>query len=111
MAILHLTEENIDTEIANSTVPMIIDFWASWCGPCKMLAPILEEIDKENNGTVQVCKVEIDEQPQLAMRFKIQNVPTLIFYRDGKETNKMVGIYMDHNIKQDILDAANTVTE
>ncbi|MGE4548060.1 MAG: thioredoxin [Intestinibacillus sp.] len=101
MAILHLTEADFDNEIKNSTVPVLVDFWASWCGPCKMLAPVLEEIDQEVAGSARICKVNVDEQPQLAAKFGIMSIPTLIFFNNGEEKNKMVGV----RSKADILDA------
>lgn len=99
MAILHLTEAEFDNEVKGSTVPVLVDFWASWCGPCKMLAPVLEEIDQEVAGNAKVCKVNVDEQPALAARFGIMSIPTMIFFKGGEESGKMVGV----RAKEDIL--------
>ena len=101
MAIIHLTAEDFENEIQRAEVPVLVDFWATWCGPCKMLAPVLEEIDQELGGNARICKVNVDEQPQLAAQFGIMSIPTLIFYKNGAETGKMVGV----RSKQDILDA------
>lgn len=101
MAIIHLTAEDFENEIQHAEVPVLVDFWASWCGPCKMLAPVLEEIDQELGGSARICKVNVDEQPQLAAQFGIMSIPTLIFYKNGAETGKMVGV----RSKQDIVDA------
>lgn len=101
MAIIHLTAEDFESEIRRAEVPVLVDFWASWCGPCKMLAPVLEEIDQELGGSARICKVNVDEQPQLAAQFGIMSIPTLIFYKNGAETGKMVGV----RSKQDILNA------
>ena len=99
MAILHLTEAEFDNEVKGSTVPVLVDFWASGCGPCKMLAPVLEEIDQEVAGNAKVCKVNVDEQPALAARFGIMSIPTMIFFKGGEESGKMVGV----RAKEDIL--------
>lgn len=101
MAILHLTEQDFDTEIANAAVPVLVDFWATWCGPCKMLAPVLEQVDEALAGGAKICKVDVDQQPALAARFGIMSIPTLLFFRDGKQTDKMVGAHS----KEDILAA------
>ena len=90
MAIV-LTKDNFDNEVINSSVPVLVDFWATWCGPCKMLAPTIEEIAKENSD-IKVCKVDIDENPELAQRFQIMSIPTLVAIKDGKEVNRSVGV-------------------
>lgn len=92
MAIIPLTKDNFDAEIQNAAVPVVIDFWATWCGPCKMQAPILEEIDKEQAEHVKVCKVNVDEQPELAAKFGIMSIPTLFFYRNGQNIGKLIGL-------------------
>lgn len=101
MAIIHLTSADFESEIQNATVPVLVDFWASWCGPCKMLAPVLEDIDQQLAGSAKICKVNVDEQPQLAAKFGIMSIPTLIFFKNGQEAGKMVGV----RSKEDILDA------
>lgn len=90
MAVLHLTNENFDETISEGLV--MLDFWATWCGPCRMQAPILEELDAACEGNVKVCKVDVDEEPQLAQRFGIMSIPTLISFRDGKQLEKRVGV-------------------
>lgn len=102
MAMIHLTEENFDNEIAMAQTPVVVDFWASWCGPCKMLAPILEELDGELAGSAKICKVNVDEQPALAARFGIMSIPTMIFFKQGEESGKMVGVRSKEDIAEEL---------
>ena len=90
MSILHLTKENFDSTIAEGKV--LVDFWADWCGPCRMLAPIIEELAEKYDGEVKVCKVDVDAAPELAMRFGVMSIPTVIVFQDGEETDKRVGV-------------------
>lgn len=90
MAILHLTEENFDAVTGEGR--SLVDFWATWCGPCRMQAPILEQLDGELEGRVKICKVDIDEQPELASRFGIMSIPTLLTIEDGEVLEMRVGV-------------------
>lgn len=91
MSIINITKGNFELEVNKSTVPVLIDFWAPWCGPCRMLSPIVDEIAQEMKG-IKVCKVNIDEQPELAAAFKVRSVPTLAFVKDGELVEKAVGV-------------------
>lgn len=91
MSITNLTKENYDAEVLNSDKPVLIDFWATWCGPCKMISPIIEEIAEEVTDA-KVCKVNVDEQPELAADFEIMNIPTLAVVKEGKVVNKTIGV-------------------
>jgi thioredoxin 1 len=102
MAVLHITKENFESEVLNSDKPVLVDFWASWCGPCQMLAPVIEELADEVKET-KICKINVDEQPELAMRFQVMTIPTLIVFNDGKEVNKSVGL----SPKEEILELLN----
>ncbi|MBQ2920154.1 MAG: thioredoxin [Oscillospiraceae bacterium] len=86
-----ITRENFEAEVLNSSVPVLLDFWATWCGPCRMIAPALEEIAAENAGKLKVGKVNVDEEMELAMRFGVTSIPLLVVMKDGKVANKAVG--------------------
>ena len=86
-----LTSATFDEVIGGSTEPVVVDFWAEWCGPCKMIAPILDEIAAEQVGKLRVAKVNVDEHPDVAQRFGVQSIPTLIVFRDGEVAKKVVG--------------------
>lgn len=88
---IELTNQNFDTEI-NKDTPILVDFWASWCGPCRMLAGTIEQLANKSDGSYRVGKVNVDEQPDLAKRFGVMSIPTLIVFKNGKEINKSVGV-------------------
>ncbi|HNG22419.1 MAG TPA: thioredoxin [Microthrixaceae bacterium] len=90
-SISQLTESTFDEEVAGSTEPVLVDFWAEWCGPCKMVAPILEEIATEQAGKVRVAKVNVDENPGLATKFNVMSIPTMIVFKDGQEAQRLIG--------------------
>lgn len=90
MAILHLNQENFDTTV-NGAETVLVDFWAPWCGPCKMLGPVFEEAEKEAAGKASFAKVNVDEQQDLAVRFSVTSIPTLILFKGGKEVKRSLG--------------------
>ena len=91
MAVITLTKENFEAEALKASVPVLVDFWASWCGPCRMVSPIVDEIAEESDGSYKVGKVNVDEQPELASQFGVMSIPTLIVLENGKVKNTAVG--------------------
>ena len=92
MAVLKITSENFELEVLKAAQPVVIDFWASWCGPCKMFSPIVDEFAEENEGKVKVGKVNIDDEPDLASRFGVMSIPTAILFKNGQAVQSMVGV-------------------
>ena len=98
MAIIDLTKENFQVEITKSDKPVLVDFWAVWCGPCQMMAPILHELETEMPD-VQTGKVNVDEQMDLARQFRVVSIPTLIIFKNGQEVQRMVGVTSKEELK------------
>ncbi len=95
---LQITESNFEAEVLQSPVPVLIDFWATWCGPCKMISPIVDQVANELAGSAKVAKVDVDQAAELARRFNVRNVPTLIFIKNGEEVDRVVGATSKDNI-------------
>ena len=89
--LLELTNETFDEEIGASELPLIVDFWAEWCGPCRMVAPVLEQIASENEGKIRLAKLNVDDAPAVAQRFNIMSIPTLMVFQDGVMKKRIVG--------------------
>lgn len=88
---IHFTKDGLDKALAQKGL-LMVDFWADWCGPCKMLAPLVENLDKEYEGRVTVGKVNVDDEQELAIRYGVMSIPTVIFFKDGKEIDRKVGV-------------------
>ena len=92
MSEMNITRNNFEQEVLHSDKPVLIDFWAPWCGPCRMLSPVISEIAEEYGDKVKVCKVNVDEEGDLAAAFNVMSIPTLVVVKDGKVTNSAVGV-------------------
>jgi thioredoxin 1 len=90
--IVHVSDATFDAEVLNSELPVLVDFWAEWCGPCKMIAPVLDEIATQYQGRLKVCKVDVDANPDVPPKFGIRGIPTLILFKDGKVVDEIVGV-------------------
>lgn len=96
--VIEISEDNFESEVLKSELPVLVDFWATWCGPCRMMGPIVDEIAEENLG-LKVCKVNVDEASELAIKYDVESIPTLIYFKNGQVRATMIGL----RTKQDIM--------
>ncbi|HOU36809.1 MAG TPA: thioredoxin [Candidatus Omnitrophota bacterium] len=99
MSVMHFTDANFKAEVLESATPVVVDFWATWCGPCRMVAPVVEEIAKEYAGRVKVGKVDVDENSRVASDFGIMSIPTIMIFKNGKVMEQVVGALSKGQLK------------
>ena len=105
MNVVEVSDSNFEQEVISSDIPVLVDFWAPWCGPCKSIAPIIEELSREYNGRLKVVKINVDENKEAAMRFNVRGIPNLILFKNGESQEQIVGAVA----KQEIVSAIDKV--
>lgn len=108
---VHVTDSAFEKTVLQSNLPVIVDFWAPWCGPCKMVAPTLDKLAKENAGTLLVTKVNTDENPEWAMKYQVQGIPTMLFVADGKIVHRQVGAMPEPMLREVVGEFLSVVQE
>lgn len=102
MALIHLTDSNFKKEVLESNLPVLVDYWAPWCAPCKMIAPVVEELAKDYEGKIRIGKLNVDENPKTTTHYGIMSIPTLIFFKNGKVLEQVVGALSKSELKKKI---------
>ncbi len=108
---IHVTDSAFENTVLESKLPVLVDFWAPWCGPCKMVAPTLDKLAKENAGNLLVTKVNTDENPEWAMKFQVQGIPTMLFVADGKVVHRQVGALPEPMLREVVTEFMSVVDD
>jgi len=108
---IHVTDSSFENTVLQSKLPVLVDFWAPWCGPCKMVAPTLDKLAKENAGTLLVTKVNTDENPEWATKFQVQGIPTMLFVADGKVVHRQVGALPEPMLREVVTEFMSVVED
>jgi thioredoxin 1 len=98
--VLQFTDDNFKAEVLNSNTPVLVDFWAEWCGPCHMIAPTVKELANDFDGKIKVGKLNVDDNQNVAIQFGIRSIPTLILFKDGKEASRLIGVRPKHELAE-----------
>jgi len=101
---IKVDDSNFNSEVINSNIPVLVDFWAVWCGPCRTIAPTIHKLAEELNGKAKICKMDVDSSPNTAAEYGVRSIPTLIFFKEGKEVNRIIGVTEKDKIISCLLD-------